>query len=237
VGKSIPETAREILKQWQAQGLKFKWLGSPGEGGLGFDGDNVEDYEIVEQPIPEQLCGEGKIPKASREILKQWSSLGLKFKVSGMKACLPINFTDADGSKYSIPAQPIPARLPEELITELPMEKCIIGQETDPNGLNPHAPGAKLDAGKNRLGLVLGGFAQALEQVGIVGTFGAEKYSPNGWKSVTDGIARYEDAMLRHWVAFQKGEEVDPATGILHRAQFVWNALAALELTLASKEK
>ena len=30
----------------------------------------------------------------------------------------------------------------------------------------------KNDAGKNRLGLVLGGFAGALEAVGLVGTYG-----------------------------------------------------------------
>ena len=49
----IPEASRAILRQWQAQGLKFKWLGSLG-GGLAFD-RGVEDYEIVEQPIPEGM--------------------------------------------------------------------------------------------------------------------------------------------------------------------------------------
>ena len=37
----------------------------------------------------------------------------------------------------------------------------------------------KNDAGKNRLGLVLGGFADALEDVGLVGTYGASIYSDN----------------------------------------------------------
>jgi hypothetical protein len=104
--------------------------------------------------------------------------------------------------------------------------------ESDPTGLDPHSPGAKLDEGKNRLGLVLGGFAKALEEVGKVGTYGAEKYSPDGWKSVPNGVERYEDAMLRHWVEQHLGERVDPATGLRHQAQLVWNALAVLELML-----
>ena len=105
-----------------------------------------------------------------------------------------------------------------------------------PQRLDPHAPGAKLDAGKNRLGLVLGGFAQALEQVGLVGTGGAVTYSDNGWKEVADGIARYEDAMLRHWVEIKKGNAQDPKTGLLHQAHLAWNALAVLELELMLKE-
>ena len=36
------------------------------------------------------------------------------------------------------------------------------GPEQDPNGKSPHELGAKLDAGKIRPGLVLGGFARAL---------------------------------------------------------------------------
>ena len=42
--------------------------------------------------------------------------------------------------------------------------------EADPNGRHPNEAGAKLDAGKNRLGLVLCGFARALQEVGKVGT-------------------------------------------------------------------
>lgn len=110
-------------------------------------------------------------------------------------------------------------------------------KESDPNGLSPHEAGAKLDAGKNRLGLVLSGFARALEEVGKVGTYGAQKYSPNGWKSVPDGIARYDDAMLRHWFAQQVRGEVDPTTELMHQAQIAWNALAVLELMLTKEGK
>lgn len=104
--------------------------------------------------------------------------------------------------------------------------------ERDPNGKNPHDGGAKLDAGKNRLGLVLGGFARALTEVGRVGTYGAGKYTEDGWITVPDGDARYTDAMLRHLLAEMRGEDVDPDTGLLHAAHTAWNALARLDLML-----
>lgn len=99
-------------------------------------------------------------------------------------------------------------------------------KEQDPTGRGQHEPGAKLDAGKQRPGLVLGGFAKALGEVTKVGTYGAQKYTPYGWQSVPDAMARYEDAMLRHWLAHKSGELNDPDTGINHLAHMAWNALA-----------
>ena len=104
--------------------------------------------------------------------------------------------------------------------------------EQDPSGISPHTPGAKLDAGKNRLGLVLHGFAKALEEVGRVGTFGANKYTDNGWVSVPNGYARYTDAAYRHLMKEAQGELCDPDSGLQHAAHTAWNALARLELKL-----
>lgn len=104
--------------------------------------------------------------------------------------------------------------------------------ELDPSGKDPHEAGAKLDAGKNRLGLVLGGFSKALQEVGKVGTFGANKYTDNGWKSVENGKERYTDAMLRHYFKEVEGELKDKDSELLHAAHFAWNALARLELML-----
>ena len=80
--------------------------------------------------------------------------------------------------------------------------------ESDPHGKAPNTPGAKLDAGKNRLGLVLNGFALALTEVGKVGTYGATKYTADGWKSVPDGVDRYTDAMYRHLLREATGEDL-----------------------------
>ena len=231
----IPDASRAILKQWQAQGLKFNWLESPDKNPLGFDGE-IEDYEIVEQPIPEGVTVEQAQAMWEQGLRVEfdepyggqgWTEIRDTFTWSGNRA----TFKGAELLKrLRIPAQPIPEKLLQEPVTELPAEKCVIGQESDPNGLDPHAPGAKLDAGKNRLDLVLGGFANALEAVGLVGTYGAEKYTPNGWKEVPDGVARYEDAMMRHWIEVKKGNAIDSTTMLSHRAQLIWNALAALEL-------
>jgi len=109
--------------------------------------------------------------------------------------------------------------------------------ESDPTGRDAHEPGAKLDAGKVRAGLVMAGFARALIEVSKVGTYGAEKYTDNGWIGVPDGQARYTDAMYRHLSKEHMGEEDDPDTGLLHAAHAAWNALARLDLKLREREK
>lgn len=107
-------------------------------------------------------------------------------------------------------------------------------QEKDPNGLNPHEPGAKLDDGKVMAG-VLCDFSLALMEVAKVGTFGAKKYSRGGWQSVPDGIIRYNDALWRHLLA-ERHETFDKDSGLTHQAHLAWNALSRLELMLRESE-
>lgn len=107
--------------------------------------------------------------------------------------------------------------------------------ERDPNGIDPHAPGAKLDAGKPRVGLMVQDFARALEAVAEVTTLGAVKYSPSGWRTVENGIERYNDALMRHQLQ-SAIEEYDPDLCVLHAASVAWNALARLELILEASE-
>ena len=110
-------------------------------------------------------------------------------------------------------------------------------QEKDPSGKAAHTPGAKLDAGKVRPALVLGGFARALLAVSRIGTFGAGKYTENGWVEVSMGEARYDDAKVRHWLFEHAGVECDPESEELHAAHEAWNALARLDLILRRKEQ
>lgn len=100
-----------------------------------------------------------------------------------------------------------------------------------------HVPGAKDDSGKVRLGLVMDGFSTALNLVGEVGTFGANKYTPNGWKYVKGAQERYRDALFRHLLAT---EYYDSESGLPHMAHAAWNVLALLTLMeneYASKEE
>ena len=113
----------------------------------------------------------------------------------------------------------------------------FIMAEQDPNGLDAHTPGAKLDAGKCRPGLVLGGFARALWAVSEIGSYGAVKYTENGWMQVPNGTNRYNDAKLRHWLKEQMGQDCDPDTEMLHAAHEAWNSLARLDLMIRQKEK
>tara|TARA_R110000868_G_scaffold65453_1_gene195784 strand:+ start:453 stop:800 length:348 start_codon:yes stop_codon:yes gene_type:complete len=97
--------------------------------------------------------------------------------------------------------------------------------------IDPHQPGAKLDTGKTRPGLMIAGFALALSRVSEVATFGANKYTDNGWVSVPKGEQRYTDAMYRHLLA-DANHKFDQESGIEHLAHAAWNALAVLELQL-----
>ena len=65
----------------------------------------------------------------------------------------------------------------------------------------------------------------SVEAVAKVMTFGAKKYAPDGWKSVPNAVDRYNSAMLRHMVAIQKGELVDPESGLPHIDHIACNAM------------
>lgn len=105
----------------------------------------------------------------------------------------------------------------------------------DPNGTPQHAPGAKLDGGKPQPRLVVQSMPRALSAVARVATYGAAKYSENGWLHVPNGVARYTDAMFRHALAEGIGP-TDEESGLAHAAQVAWNALARLELMLREAE-
>jgi hypothetical protein len=106
--------------------------------------------------------------------------------------------------------------------------------DRDPSGLSPHAPGAKLDAGKApvRRGL-LEYFLRACMAVAEVSAFGAQKYTWGGWRDVPDGAARYGDAEARHICKAAIDGPEDPDSKLLHAAHEAWNALARLELLLS----
>jgi hypothetical protein len=111
----------------------------------------------------------------------------------------------------------------------------VMPLEVDPHGKDPHAPGAKLDAGKTRVWLMVSGFPRALEAVAQVTTEGAKKYTPHGWASVEGGEERYMEAFGRHALDLAQGKKIDDGpkgTGCLHKAQMIWNLMASLELEL-----
>jgi hypothetical protein len=110
--------------------------------------------------------------------------------------------------------------------------------EKDPNGKSQHEKGAKLDAGKPAVfrGL-LDYFPRACMAVAEVSTVGAKKYAWDGWKTVPDGIARYQDALSRHILKEAIEGPLDDDTGLTHKAAVAWNAMAVLELYLRENAK
>ena len=103
--------------------------------------------------------------------------------------------------------------------------------------LKGRAAGLKFDADKPRMELLIQGMPRALEAVGAVLTFGAQKYEAHSWKQVEDNHNRYWAAKTRHELARAKGEERDPETGLLHLAHEACNALFLLELALMELEQ
>lgn len=98
----------------------------------------------------------------------------------------------------------------------------------DPNGIDQHAPGAKLDEGKDRMELLP---LEALREIAGLMTFGADKYTDNGWRHVENGIDRYKGALLRHL----QGEEVrvfDDETGFMEATAVACNALFRLQMII-----
>lgn len=66
--------------------------------------------------------------------------------------------------------------------------------------------------------------------VGLVALMGAEKYTPNGWISVSNGIPRYKAALYRHFLKVLRGEWLDEESGLPHLAHVVCNALFCMYL-------
>lgn len=95
--------------------------------------------------------------------------------------------------------------------------------EKDPNGINQHDAGAKLDEGKLRYSLIPPG---PLRWLAALYTKGAAKYSAQGWKSVKNGEERYLDALIRHLEAHRSNEWLDPDTQVPHIIGVAWNAFA-----------
>lgn len=75
--------------------------------------------------------------------------------------------------------------------------------------------------------------ALAINELAKVLTFGANKYAPNSWQNVNDGLERYRAALLRHTFAIQRGELYDKESGISHSAHAMCCAAFIVELEKA----
>lgn len=90
----------------------------------------------------------------------------------------------------------------------------------------------KADTGKNRLELWP---VTPYEEIGLVLTWGAEKYADHNWRK---GFvwSRVYGAALRHLYAWWKGEEKDPESGFSHLAHAACNIIFLLEFTHTKRQ-
>lgn len=131
----------------------------------------------------------------------------------------------------------------------------------DPNGIDQHAPGAKLDAGKptphqhmravwphirewlsnyddfeemdawwggsenlawDQLVEIHDDLARQWRDTAMA--YGAEKYTPDGWRHVPDAVNRYREAGSRHLLALLSGQGYDYDSKLHHLDHFYANA-------------
>jgi len=76
----------------------------------------------------------------------------------------------------------------------------------------PQPEALKYDATKPRMDLL---DPWAMEGLAQVLTFGAQKYAAHNWRNGL-GISRCIAALHRHLAAIQRGEDVDPESGLPH---------------------
>ncbi len=90
----------------------------------------------------------------------------------------------------------------------------------------------KYDGGKPKAGTLYEYFPNALISVAEVSTFGIKKYERGSFHDVPNGLERYTDAMHRHLLLEQAGEEFDDESELRHAAHAAWGALCRLEFIL-----
>ena len=80
--------------------------------------------------------------------------------------------------------------------------------------------GVKFDDGKLMYSLIP---PESTKELAKVLTFGANKYTPGGWKDVPNARTRYMDALFRHLDAWRMGETYDEESGLNHLSHALTN--------------
>lgn len=113
------------------------------------------------------------------------------------------------------------------LVTELKQKERMIKEKNIEGGYGKGISGVKDDKNKPMWNLLPW---KALNGLVRVLTFGASKYSPNGWRTVPNAKERYISALFRHIYAIQMGESIDKESGLRHIDHVLCNAAFLSEL-------
>ena len=90
--------------------------------------------------------------------------------------------------------------------------------------------GVKFDQEKSRMDLIDSDF---LVELGDALRYGAKKYATHNWRSGLQ-FSRITGALMRHLAAFNKGEDIDPESGLPHTAHI---AACSMFLSWTSKHR
>jgi hypothetical protein len=93
------------------------------------------------------------------------------------------------------------------------------------------AEASRYNYGKPPLNYVLT-FGAALRSFAEVCRYGETKYERYNYLKGGKPLSEYTDCILRHLVAWQRGEDLDPESGVSHLGHVVWNALALAHFAL-----
>ena len=77
---------------------------------------------------------------------------------------------------------------------------------------------------------------EILEKLAEIYTYGAGKYGENQWQHLPNAHKRYFGALMRHLMAFRKGETIDAESKLSHLAHAFWNVGALLWLETQNKK-
>jgi hypothetical protein len=98
---------------------------------------------------------------------------------------------------------------------------------------DPLTGALKADGNKNRLDLLP---TRAITEIGMVLTYGAQKYTAENWRAGMD-YSRLTGAAMRHLFAWIQGEDKDPDSGLNHIAHCATNLLFLLEMIITKTGK
>jgi hypothetical protein len=98
--------------------------------------------------------------------------------------------------------------------------------------------GVKYDSEKPRMDLLIKNLALAVEEVVKVLTYGAKKYpDADNWKKLDDLERRYCGSSMRHEIAHNKGELIDPESDCYHLSHKICGDLFRLQHMLENKDE
>jgi hypothetical protein len=124
--------------------------------------------------------------------------------------------------------------IPEEGDSEFDLE-VYTERATEEKALSE---GIKYDSDKPRMDLLIKNLALAVEEVVKVLTYGAKKYpDADNWKKLDELERRYCGSSMRHEIAHNKGELIDPESDCYHLSHKICGDLFRLQHMLENKDE